>query len=569
MTRVLAAVAQLFNRNSPPEEEADSWPPPRVANHLRGGHGRRPSSQTHSVIIEPSTYTFGDYALLLTDWHSVLEASPMTDRVRSDATEQRNYTSQSGTKRDVIGLLVDLEQYKDDDTLCRPRNCSHCRSPPTLVYSPPSSSSLALSPPSVTTPSFGDMSYSPPSQVITFTNSASLLPAPELHLMTGSLAQRRGIKQLPLMHSRTPSDIASDTSLSVTDGDGGITPLSSILDTPGFQQRVVGFIRLSSSPDFGTMAETPPQEYSFDDSFTSPLEDPFGRSSASYFEDIRIVDMPLVKRSTLEDFTIYRELPTNRGGHYYTEKCPMHGKARLYIGVSDILESPTEGLSSGSLKVPKASTGARIFRQAGPQANAGIKGKSQYRPLQLPQKLARQGFEQAQAEPGSTPTSPNHRPLYLPQLIARRAAGPPRRPIPPSRSFTYPLGSHPRHGGSAQSLSRRRREEVQSGPPSQLDDIISLLGESGILEESLDDSMIATSGSAPEDLSGAASLVSLSEFLRTGGAASVGLARPLDETLEPLSREVEDILGLLGDTTVTSLDSAETLVQRDDCAFAL
>ncbi|KAI0710200.1 hypothetical protein C8Q76DRAFT_741487 [Earliella scabrosa] len=409
---------------------------------------------------------------------------------------------------------------------------------------------------------------------MTLSDGTSLLPLPDLAAVTSTIAQRRGIKQLPPLRPRKRSTSDMTSSLS---------PRSPVtLDTAAeFKQRVVGFIRLSSRPDPELDASIS-REYD---------EDPFGQNSPSFFDDAAMLDVPPVHHSQLDDLRIYTNPPPSDGSHYTTEKCWEHGKAKIYIGVSDILgsasDSPTPTGASGTrhrrtrtsstVRPPTSSTKPLLAKPATRASTAppsGVKSKSPYRPLQLPQKVAQQEIKRAQAESILSPTTPQHRPLYLPQLIAQRASRP-SRPLTPSRSNTFPFGGR---------NSVRRHDDIITGTGHtstsseklQLDGIISLLGESGVLVESPDDSMIATSGSGSqsgdEDLPviGAGPILVLTgtkDVLALGLADSPDLgAQPVSE---PVSRKVEDILDLMVAPPVASQLSSESLAQRDVCAFAL
>ena len=110
----------------------------------------------------------------------------------------------------------------------------------------------------------------------------------------------------------------------------------------------------------------------------------------------------------------------------------------------------------------------------------------------------------------------------------------------------------------------------------QLDGIISLLGETGVLVASPDDSMIATSGSGSQSGDEESPVIGAGPILVLTGAKDVlalGLADSPDlgaqPVSEPVSRKVEDILDLMVAPPVASQLSSESLAQRDVCAFAL
>ena len=481
------------------------------------------------------------------------------------------------TTPDVVRLLVDLEGYNpEDDSICCPRNCSHCRrSPPSLVHSSASCSSLTLTPSTVHTPpssvfSASNVALSSPPQGITLSDGTSLLPLPELELVTSTIAQRRGVSKLPALQ---PKPRHASVSSLPGPKDKTLSPVSPDSST-GFAQRFVGFMRLSSRPDPDPLPEPPsPRDY---------VEDPFGQVSASYYEDAYLFDTSPVLHPDLYDLTVYRTLPVSDDKHYYTEKCPKHGKARLYIGVSDI-DPPAPTTDTPSQAPPQQATTRRPGSQSKlPDAppptpvTDTAPPKSSLRPLLLAQKLA-------QTESIVSPTGPRLRPLYLPQHLARRVSHPPRRPIPHSRTNTFPFGpkSSARRASSDNSAPGRShvgKERAQS-PSQELqhNGIVSLLG---VLEEGegTDDSAPATfdsgSGSGSEgSLAANASTTPALVLPSADSIPSFALDSPEAQDLpQPVSRKVEDILELLSASpSAASRLSIESVVQRDVamCAYAL
>ncbi|RDX57439.1 hypothetical protein OH76DRAFT_1413864 [Lentinus brumalis] len=502
----------------------------------------------------------------------LLKRDPPTETWPDRHSGRRSKT----TAPDVIRLPVDLKEYNpEDDSICCPNNCSHCRcSPPSLVYSSASCSSLTLTltPSTVcTTPASltcaSDVALSSSPKGITLSDGTSTLPLPELDVVSSTIAQRRGIQRLPALKPKPRN--ASVSSLP-----GSKNKLLSP-DTPdtaaGFAQRIVGFMRLSSRPDPESLPETPsPRDY---------FEDPFGRMSASFYEDSYLFDASPLPHPDLYDFSVYSTLPTSDGTHYYTEKCPKHGKARLYIGVSDIgppapttSQAPPQQAKARPPAPPIASQTRSMLPAAPPPTpmTPSAPPKPSLRPLLLAQKLA-------QTESIVPPTGPKLRPLYLPQHLARRVSHPPRRHITHSRSNTFPFGPRPSAMRSPTDMDAPARDHAGRGrakSPSQvlqLHGIGSLLGAVSVLEDGhvADVSATATSGSGSED-----SL--MANASTTGPALVLPSADSIPafdlKSLGPLSRKVEDILELLSASpSAASRLSVESVVQRGSsiCAYAL
>ncbi|TFK85087.1 hypothetical protein K466DRAFT_664741 [Polyporus arcularius HHB13444] len=476
------------------------------------------------------------------------------------------------TASDVIRLPVNLKEYNpEDDSICCPHNCSHCRcSPPSLLYSSASCSSLALTPSTVCTPASlacaNDVAVSSSPKDFTLSDGTSL-PLEDLDVVSSIIAQRRGIQKFPALKPKPRN--ASVSSLP-----GSKNKLLSP-DTPdsaaGFAQRIVGFMRLSSRPDPELLPETlSPRDY---------FEDPFGVMSTSFYEDSYLFDPSPIPHPDLYDFSVYNTLPTSDGTHYYTEKCPKHGKARLYIGVSDIgppapITSPASPQQAKARPPapPVASQTQSTLPAAPPPTpmTPSAPPKPSLRPLLLAQKLA-------QTDSIVPPTGPKLRPLYLPQHLARRVSHPPRRHLTHSRSNTFPFGPRPSARRSPTDTDAPARGHAGRGrakSPSQvlqLHGIGSLLGAVSVLEDGhvADVSATATSGSGSE--------ASLSANASTTGPALVlpsadSIPAFALESLGPLSRKVEDILELLSASpSAASRLSVESVVQRGSsiCAYAL
>ncbi|RPD61215.1 hypothetical protein L226DRAFT_612914 [Lentinus tigrinus ALCF2SS1-7] len=488
--------------------------------------------------------------------------------------DRRNGRRSKSATPDVVRLLVDLEEYNpEDESICCPHNCSHCYSPPSLVYSSASCSSLTLTPSTVYTPpssvfSASNVALASSPKGITLSDGTSLFPLPELDVVTSTIAQRRGISKLPALkpkprNANVPSFPGSKNK--------SLSPVSP--DSSTFAQRFVGFMRLSSRPDPDPLLEIPsPRDY---------VEDPFGRASAPFYEDAYLFDASPVPHPDLYDITIYRALPVSDDKHYYTERCPKHGKARLYIGVSDIdppapttdTPSPPQQLKArrpgSQTKLPDAPPPTPVTTSAPPRSNL--------RPLLLAQKLA-------QAESIVPPTGPKLRPLYLPQHLARGVSHPPRRSIPHSRSNTFPFGPKApalRSFSDTGAPGKNHAGQGHAKSPSrvlQLNGIVSLLE---VLEDGqvADLSVMATFGSrsgSEDSLAANASTTGPALVLPSAHSIpSFALDSPGPQDLpQPVSRKVEDILELLSASpSVASRLSIESVVtvHRDlsVCAYAL
>ncbi|KAI0705786.1 hypothetical protein C8T65DRAFT_740828 [Cerioporus squamosus] len=508
----------------------------------------------------------------------LLKRDPPTETWPDRHSDRRSKT----TAPDVIRLPVDLEEYNpEDDSICCPHNCSHCRcSPPSLIYSSASCSSLTLTPSSVHTPSSltctSDVALSSSPRGISFSDGTPMAHLPELDVVSSTIASRRGIQKLPALKPKP-----RNASMSSLPGSKMKLLSPDIPDTAaGFAQRIVGFMRLSSRPDPDPLPETP--------SLRDYVEDPFGRVSASFYEDSYLFDASPVPHPDIYDFSVYSTLPISDGTHYYTEKCPKHGKARLYIGVSDIgPPAPTTGVPSQVLPQqaiarPSAPTVAPQGQSTLPAAppptpvTPSAPPKSSLRPLLLAQKLA-------QTESIVPPTGPKLRPLYLPQHLARRVSHPPRRPMTHSRSNTFPFGPKAfarRPSTDTDAPARDHAGQGRAKSPSQvlqLHGIGSLLGAVAVLEDGqvADDSATATLESGSEDsLAANASTTGPALVLPSVDsipAFALDSPEPQDEP-QLVSRKVEDILELLSASpSAASRLSLESIVQRESsiCAYAL
>ncbi|KAJ8495962.1 hypothetical protein ONZ51_g1395 [Trametes cubensis] len=219
------------------------------------------------------------------------------------------------------GTLSGSMDVADVDALCCSPDCDRtcCLPPPCLVYSPASSSSLALSdtPPPVTplglglSPHVGFPLLTPDGTFHLNTNVS-----PDIKKPGGTLAERRGAKALALQRAPTLSDLPQPTSL--------LTPRTPD-SASSFAQRLVGFIR-SPTPE-STLATPPTPEYA---------GDPFGGRSSSFYNDpYFFATVPVCPHPDLYDFDVYGELPA-RPQNPIAKTCGKRSRVRLFVAASDL-----------------------------------------------------------------------------------------------------------------------------------------------------------------------------------------------------------------------------------------
>ncbi|KAI0649163.1 hypothetical protein C8Q79DRAFT_495285 [Trametes meyenii] len=548
---------------------------------------------------------------------SVRAPHPSEDRSTGSATRYSNYvgaTPPSFASASDAPLQLPhgapvmsfgLTDESEESVACSSPECDHALcSPPRLVYSPASSSSLALDTPAPTTP------FSPPTSDFAFLSPAghsppqdeqAALPVPTKSGST--LAERRGKKGLVLQG--TPAAALPSAALDASKSEL-LSPR-----TPGsassFAQRLVGFMR-SPTPE---SSSPPEQEYP---------SDPFARlhdaRPLSFYEDSCLLDAaPVRPHPDLYDLSVYAapQPCTTVNSSSLPKKAAKDWRARvwLYVGVlipdlvpaSDppvshppppqpplhsIPRTPSLSPTLDYTDVPPPSTtpisapfsrSPRVYSPAatlsahrlsttihlGPLANL--------RPLLLPQKFACREIAEAQATSISPCSTPNLRPLLLPQELARRASHPQyrARPRPATLPPSFERLSHQRAVSTSGIMSNNTptAEAVASEPyvetgdskaphgerrrSQQLDDIISLLDQSGVLREA--DEQAATSGTVSDSEESAGIATPPSLLSRPGTSSPFSLvSQPhgdsLEETFEKSRREshnLEDILVLLDD----------------------
>lgn len=500
-----------------------------------------------------------------------------------------------------------------DGATCFSPDCDHSYcSPPQLLYSPASCSSIALDTPLPPTPFSSIQPNSPDRLLLSPTGFATandkpitLLPTSAASKPRSTLAERRGLKGLALQSAPPFSPIialSSDTTtptLTLTPT-SALTPRSRLLSprTPdsasSFAQRLVGLMRpttpTTASPDSPTG-----REY---------FEDPFGRAAPPFFDDAYFFGAaPDRPHPDLFDLSVYNSPHAGASRSSKTWPAAKRMETRLWIDAVDLLKpfpgSDAHPLPGCATRAGPSvhSTPARLDRDRpaapGPHTNAAPSSAApppvltlalspaaaspNLRPLLLPQKFARREIADAQSSSILQHATPKLRPLILPQELARRATHPQRRARP--RPLTFPstlplrhrralstgtpfLPSSPRMSIASTSTgpSEAGMEDISSGSSGstsgrrqsqQLDEIICLLDESGVLEglrEAAEAEVDSPSSNSDEsESSGLATPPSL--VSRPGSSSSFSFishahASDTDDVGEK-SRNLEDILELL------------------------
>ncbi|KAI0368627.1 hypothetical protein BV20DRAFT_1122634 [Pilatotrama ljubarskyi] len=458
-------------------------------------------------------------------------------------------------------------------------DCDHSTcSPPRLVYSPASSSSIALcsslptTPLSPGTPAAADLTLlSPTGRHLSGDKPLPCLP--EISKTASTIAERRGAKALALQGTPSPALSPKPRLLSPRTPDSASS----------FAQRLVGFIR-PSTPDSGS--PTTPREY---------LEDPFGGASPSFFEGPYLFDAaPIQPHPDLYDFSVYADDSYIARAPWPAKTRAEHAKTRLYVGVSDFQpdsDSPVSHPSSQAHPAPSPDRPAHkptpaptpitllspsapsrsppaVALPAPPLSRSATLPSSvlpHLRPLLLPQKFARREIADAQSSSILRHTSVRLRPLILPQELARRASYPPRRSRPHRTSFS---SSHKHYralgagvipeamstadttrNGHVATLEASKQDRRQS---QQLEDLICLLDQSGVLEDVHEaDERADVASSDSDDSAGVATPPSL--VSRPDSSSPFSLISksqedcPEEASAKPHreSRNLEDILELL------------------------
>ncbi|KAI0359939.1 hypothetical protein OH77DRAFT_882567 [Trametes cingulata] len=604
MTSFIAAATQFFNRET--RTSSTRWPPGTEDTYNPGPESRKfLGHKAHSV--------------------NDLDLSTAVSRTRARGTTAHSDPSWSSASAPggsfhfprhapaMSGMLstpgFDWRDRAEEGSICCSSDCDHsvC-SPPRLVYSPASSTSIALDtqPPTTPltpgTPATTDSTFlSPTGHHLFDEKPLPCIPA-TTHKLATTIAERRGAKALALQANTAPSPAASPKPRLLSPR----TPDSA----SSFAQRLVGFIR-PSTPDPASPTTLSCREY---------VEDPFGDASPSFFDDPYLFDAaPTRPHPDLYDLSMYAsDLQTARAA-WPAKKWGKHARTRLYVGVSDLQpdsDSPVSHPSSQAHPAPSPDRPAHIPLPAPAPAPAPASARTptpipppsssapplspstsssssspptarlltrsaplpssvlpHLRPLLLPQKLARREIADAQSSSILRHTSVRLRPLILPQELARRASYPPRRvhARPHHKHITsYPSALRHSHNwtlsagvvfgamsmaeatNDAPNIAETKASKQEQRRSQQLDDLICLLDQSGILEdvhEEHEAGDVASSDS--EDSAGLATpptLVSRPESSSPFSLISQSQADCADDASARQyreSRNLEDILELL------------------------
>ncbi|KAI0671666.1 hypothetical protein C8Q78DRAFT_1145171 [Trametes maxima] len=222
------------------------------------------------------------------------------------------------------------------------------------------------------------------------------------------------------------------------------------------------------------------------------------------------------------------------------------------------------------------------------------------RPLLLPQKFACREIAEAQATPISPRSTPNLRPLLLPQELARRASHPQYRArprpatLPPGfgrlaykRTFSASMSNNTSvvndmTSGTLTGAGDTKAEQKERRKSQQLDDIISLLDESGVLCETGE--QVATTGALTDSEESTGIMTPPSLLSRPGTSSPFSLiGQPHEDSVNEAigesrreSRNLEDILKLLDGHRDEAIAKEDNDCLTDDgfadtsvCAYAM
>ncbi|KAI0327833.1 hypothetical protein GY45DRAFT_1084591 [Cubamyces sp. BRFM 1775] len=623
MAGFIAAATQFLNRNAPLVWAPSPDLPSRSSDRHASSQGSQGSRKSLKVPSRPGSSSGSSFA-------SASDVS--SHRARDTATSVGS------------GTLSGPMDATDVDALSCSPECDHtCCLPPRLVYSPASSSSLALSDtPLPITPLGLGLSPNVGFPLLTPDGAFHLNPnaLPDIKKPGGTLAERRGAKALALQSAPALSDLPQPTGL--------LTPRTPD-SASSFAQRLVGFIR-SPTPE-SSLATPPTPEY---------RGDPFGGRSSSFYNDpYFFATVPVCPHPDLYDFDVYSTLPA-RPQNPIAKTCGKGSRVRLFVAASDLqlddsdgavsppssqahsapcapspsldrpdsLSPPSTPISASPLTFDLPRSTPTVTAAAAGNALSGFPSSSlpYLRPLLLPQKFAQREIADAQSASILSHATPNLRPLILPQELARRASQPHisrrSRPHPRlrPRPASYPpsaavLRSHqaPFHMGtiteepvsctSPEPMPRPGCKEIQSFSRAavpgrkeqrrsqQIDDIISLLGQSGIIQEpeaneehdQLDGVLSDTDESIglatpPSILSQPRSSSSFSFISHPPDTESALSIEVVMEDPQEEAKKVEDILELLsssprGEGRAGSKADAEVVddgvVEETICAYAI
>ncbi|KAH9902961.1 hypothetical protein C8Q73DRAFT_785576 [Cubamyces lactineus] len=625
MASFIAAATQFLNRNAPVVWAPSPDLPSRVSDRHASSQGSHSSRKSLKVPSRPGSSSSSSFA----------SASDVSSRRARDTSTSVGSSTLSGSM-----------DAADVAALCCSSHCDRtCCLPPRLVYSPASSSSLALSdtPPPITplglglSPNVGFPLLTPDGTFHLNANALSDVKKPG-----GTLAERRGAKALALQQAPTLSDLPQPTGL--------LTPRTPD-SASSFAQRIVGFIR-SPTPE-STLVTPPTPEYA---------GDPFGGRSSSFYNDpYFFATVPVCPHPDLYDFDVYSALPA-RPKNPIAKTCGKQSRVRLFVAASDLqlddsdmavsppssqthsvpcarspsldrpdsVSPPRTPISAPPLTFdfPRSTPAAATAAASNPPSGFPSSSLPYLRPLLLPQKFAQREIADAQSASILSHATPTLRPLILPQELARRASQPhPSRRSRPHprlrpRPASYPpsaavLRSHRAafHMGtiteetvsctSPKSIPRPDCKESQSSSregaamstrkeqrrSQQIDDIISLLGQSGIIQEPeaneehdhidsvLSDTDESTGIATPPSIlsqprsSSSFSFVSHPPDTESALSIEVVMENPQEE-----AKKVEDILELLASSPRTegctggNVDAElvdEGVVEETICAYAI
>ncbi|KAH9850304.1 hypothetical protein C2E23DRAFT_887472 [Lenzites betulinus] len=225
-----------------------------------------------------------------------------------------------------LGSSPQMAYSGDTPPTCFSPDCDHsfC-SPPRLMYSPASSSSIALDTPLPLTPSHpdcgncADVTLLSPFGCHSPNNKQSRVLECATSAPRSTLAERRGAKALALKGTIIPPSALTLPRLSPT-GSTNTPKFSPRIPSPrtpdsassSFRQRLAGFMRPMTptltpspyTPGLGSSSGTPRSPAGGRDYF----EDPFGRAAPSFFDDSYFFDTaPARPHPDLFDLSIYAE----------------------------------------------------------------------------------------------------------------------------------------------------------------------------------------------------------------------------------------------------------------------
>ncbi|OJT03358.1 hypothetical protein TRAPUB_6027 [Trametes pubescens] len=484
MTSFFAAATQFFNSTG----KRHTWMPPPPSST---------ASDDRRLMSDPGSQNLLELRqikLLGADHPAISTA--YTDRAGPSphGSPQSTGSSPSPADMDLASSPTPTVLSIDGATCCLP-DCDHSYcSPPQLLYSPASCSSIALDTPLPLTPFSSIQPNSPDRLLLSPTGFApandkpiTLLPASAAAAKPGStLAERRGLKGLALQSAPAFSPIialSSDTTtptLTLTPTSSR-TPRSRLLSprTPdsasSFAQRLVGLMR-PTTPTTANLNPDSPAEREY-------FEDPFGRAAPPFFDDAYFFDaVPDRPHPDLFDLSVYNSPPKGAPRSVKTWPAAKRMETRVWIDAVDLLE-PFPGSDAHSASGPIASATRAgppvhstllqlgLDRPAAPHASAAPSSAApppvltlalslslsptaspNLRPLLLPQKFARREIADAQSSSILQHATPKLRPLILPQELARRATHPQRRARP--RPLTFPS-----------TLALKHRRALSTGTP--------------------------------------------------------------------------------------------------------